>query len=82
MFEDSKVKQTSKGKNILRSFVTCSQNTNKYERFTSNVVFFIAVANTSCAIDVRMPRPFLNQKNLAFCHSRSLKTPYRAIGNA
>ena len=31
----SKVKQTSKGKTILRSFVQRSQYTNKYERITS-----------------------------------------------
>ena len=80
MFKDSKVKQTSKGKNILQSFVKRSQHTNKYEGFTSNIVYFIVAANTSYVIDVHVPCPLLNQNNI-FYHSRSFKTPYRVIGN-
>ena len=82
MFQDSKVKQTSKGKNIFRSFMTRSQHTNKYKGFTRNIVFLIAASNTSSMIDVHVPHPILNQNNLAFCHSRNFKTPYKAIGNA
>ena len=47
----------------------------------SNIVFFIAAADTSCAIDVYVPHPLLNQNNVAFCHSRSFIMPYKGIGN-
>ena len=72
MFEGLKVKQTLKSKNILQSFMTRSQHTNKYEGFTSNIVF-IAAADTSCTINVCVPRPLLNQNNLAFAIVKTLK---------
>ena len=56
--------------------------TYRYEGFTSNIVFFIAAADTSCVIDVYVPHSLLNQNNLAFCHSRSFIMPYKVIGNA
>ena len=72
MFEGLKVKQTLKSKNILRSFMTRSQHTNKYEGFKSNIVF-IAAADTSCTINARVPHPLLNQNNLAFAIVKTLK---------
>ena len=54
-----------------------------------NIIMFIAAAYSSCVIDVhlftinlRMPRPLLNHRNLACYHSCSLKTPYKVIDNA
>ena len=39
----------------------------------SNIVFFIAAANTSCAINVRVPRPLLSQNDSAFSVVEALK---------